>query len=300
MQQEIRESREFFASRPVPNVSRHPKTGSRLASPRNLRLGALMLVLIAINQLEDPMIDATIGEELLYWLARNCVLAAGLWTADILVSRTFSGRLEKPDWLKPVVLVSVIGLLPIALAEQLIEPLLPMRPEFRDDDLWAFSPVLAFLSEYATVVTVVIPIHLLLWLVIDRKAHGGASRGEPLEQSMPEFLKRSSVPRLDDVLALQAEEHYVRIYTRNGAELVHCRFSDAVAAMPGERGLQVHRSWWVAESAIRSAKRGSRRWQLDLESDVAVPISDSYVKAVRDRGWLKKKRQKIDGELETR
>lgn len=154
----------------------------------------------------------------------------------------------------------------------------------------ALSPILAFLSEYATLVTIVIPIHLLLWLIIDRKAHVASPDGRET-RPVPEFLQRASILHVEDVLALQAEEHYVRIHTRNGAELVHYRFSDAAAEMPVELGLQVHRSWWVAESAVRSAKRGSRRWQLDLVSDLNVPISDSYVKAVRDRGWLKRKRR---------
>ncbi len=251
-----------------------------------------MLVLIAVNQIDDPLVDATISQELLYWLVRNIVLAAGLWTADVLVSRTFADRLANPEWLKPVVLVSVIGLLPLALVEILIEPHLPMRPEFVDDDLWALSPLLAFLSEYATLVTIVIPVHLLLWLVIDRKAHDAGAAGKDEALSVPAFLQRTSISQPEDVLALQAEEHYVRVYTQTGAELVHYRFSDAAGEMPVELGLQVHRSWWVAAKAVRSAKRGSRRWQLDLVSDVAVPVSDSFVQAVRDRGWLKRKRQR--------
>ncbi len=270
-------------------MSRHPRWNPNPASPRNLRLGALILVFIAISQVDDPLIDATIGQELLYWFVRISVMAIGLWSADALVSRIFANRWNHPAWLRPVVIVSAIGLLPFALAEILIEPHLPMRPEFVDDELWAFSPLLAFLSEYATMVTIVVPVHLLLWLIIDRKAHTESDPVETEAESPPKFLQQSSVRQVDDVLALQAEEHYVRIYTADGSELVHYRFGNAVADMPTELGTQVHRSWWVAESAVRSAKRGSRRWQLDLETDVAVPVSDSYVKAVRELGWLKRK-----------
>ena len=111
-------------------------------------------------------------------------------------------------------------------------------------------------------------------------------------QQAPEFLQRTSTPQAEEVLALQAEEHYVRIYTSDGSELVHCRFGDAVKQMPVELGLQVHRSWWVAESAVQSARRGSRRWRLHLLSDIDVPVSDSYVAAARERGWLKRKSRK--------
>ncbi len=272
-------------------MSRHPRSTPLLSAPRNLRLGTLILVFITISQIDEPLVNATIGQELLYWVVRIAVMAGGLWSADILVSRILANRWANPAWLKPVIVVSAIGLLPFALVEILIEPHLPMRPEFVDDELWAFSPLLAFLGEYVTIVSIVVPIHLLLWLVIDRKAHIAPSVAADEAVSMPEFLERSPGLTVDDVMALQAEEHYVRILTEDGAELVHYRFGDAVDEMPPDLGLRVHRSWWVAGRAVLSAKRGSRRWQLNLVSEITVPVSDSYVKAVRERGWLKRKQR---------
>ncbi len=278
-------------NRPFHNVSRHPNMSPHLASPQNLRLGTLILLFVAINQVDDPLIDATIGQELMYWCVRIIVLAGGLWAAEGLVSRVLAGRWANPPWLKPVVLVSAIGLLPLALAEILIEPHLPMRPEFVDDDLWAYSPALALLSEYATIVSILIPIHLLLWLIVDRRVRDAGSASGTGSATRPDFLEQASVDRAEDILALQAEDHYVRIFTKSGAELIHCRFGDAVAKMPSELGLRVHRSWWVAGNAVRSAKRGSRRWHLNLLTDVSVPVSDSFVQAVRERGWLRRKAQ---------
>ena len=248
-----------------------------------------MLVFIAINQVDDPLVGATVGQELLYWCVRISVLVVGLWGADMLVSRYLADRWKTPDWLKPVILVSAIGLLPFALAEILVEPHLPMRPEYVDDDLWAFSPLLAYLGEYITIVSILLPAHLILWLILDWRAKHPGESSTPGAVPKPEFLKLAYVQAVSDVLALEAEEHYVRIHTRDGAELVHYRFGDAAAEMPDELGLQVHRSWWVAENAVASASRGSRRWQLVLVSDIAVPVSDSYVSSVREKGWLKKK-----------
>ena len=273
-------------------MSRHVRLTTDLASPRNLRLAALVLSLIAVNQINDPLVEgeATVGQALLFWGVRPLVLAGGLWLADWLVARYLAARLITPEWLKPVVLVSAIGLLPLALTEVILEQYLPFRPEFLDDELWAYSPVLAFLGEFATAATVIVPVHLLLWLIIDKSAYGSRAVNEQTEPyPAPEFLQRKPDVRVEDVLALQAEEHYVRIHLRDSTDLVHCRFGNAVKEMPAELGLQVHRSWWVAETAVRSAKRGARRWQLDLVTGVAVPVSDSFVQAVRERGWLSKK-----------
>ncbi len=273
-------------------MSRHSRWTTELASPRNLRLGSLLLLLIMVNQINDPLVDATVTEMLLYWVVRILVLAGGLWLADSLVSKWLAGRVTHPEWLKPVVLVSALGLVPFALAEALLEQSLPVRPEFLDDELWAYSPVLGFLGEYITVASVVVPIHFLLWLIIDRKVEKPGATSESEMRSSPEFLQRSTALDVRDVLALQAEEHYVRIHTGEGSELVHCRFGDAVEDMPDDLGLQVHRSWWVAESAVQSARRGSRRWQLNLLTGIDVPVSDSYVAAARERGWLMRKRKK--------
>ncbi|MEO1034005.1 MAG: LytTR family DNA-binding domain-containing protein [Pseudomonadota bacterium] len=271
-------------------MNRHVISGQHLASPRNLRLGALVLLLVAINQINDPLMDATMGQAFVYWVIRPLVLACGLWLADQWIARLWSTRWSRPDWLKPVVLVSAIGLLPFAVTEALLEQFLPFRAEFLDDGLWSYSPLLAFLGEYATAASIVVPLHLLLWLMIDKQSAVPAAEPTIEPPPVPEFLKLATTSRPEDVLALQADEHYVRIYSRDGAELVHYRFSDAIAEMSPELGLQVHRSWWVAASAVRSAQRGSRRWQLELETDVSVPVSDSFIANVRERGWLKKKR----------
>ncbi|MEM8547804.1 MAG: LytTR family DNA-binding domain-containing protein [Pseudomonadota bacterium] len=257
--------------------------------PRNLRLGAVLLVFITINQIEDPLINATLQQELLYWTARLAILAVGLWGFDIILSRIASDRLAHPSWLQPVVMVSALGLIPFSIAEIFMEPHLPMRPEYMDDELWSYSPVLAWLSEYLTIVSILLPIHLVIWLLIERRTtqHPVALAEAPLP--LPEFLQKSSVRDPTEVLALQAEEHYVRVFSRDGEELVHHRLGDAADAMPATMGLRVHRSWWVAQDAVQSAKRGARRWQLTLHTGLQVPVSDSYLNAARERGLLPKK-----------
>lgn len=270
-------------------MSRHPFFDRSLTSAQNLRLGALVLVLATINQIDDPLVDPTIGQDLVYWVVRTGVLAAGLWLAAAFVANRCNGRWDKPAWLKPVIIVSALALAPLAITEILIEPHLPMRPEFQDDELWAYSPPLAILSEYATLASIVVPIHFLLWLIIDRVSHMRETPTEGAPLRMPAFLNRLPAVSPANVLAMQAEEHYVRIFTLDGAELVQYRFKDAVDEMPKALGLRVHRSWWVAGQAVRAAHRGSRRWQLEIANDVVVPVSDSYVKAVREAGWLKRK-----------
>lgn len=83
------------------------------------------------------------------------------------------------------------------------------------------------------------------------------------------------------VLCLQMEDHYVRIHTDRGSAMVLMRMGDAVAAL-GERGLRVHRSWWVAHAAVKAGSRAGRTLRIELHNGLMVPVSKPYAEAVRE------------------
>ena len=90
------------------------------------------------------------------------------------------------------------------------------------------------------------------------------------------------------VLCLQMEDHYVRVHTRGGSRLVLATLSQAMAAMNKTSGLQVHRSWWVAEAAVVRVIADGRNLRLELANGVSAPVARSAVAAVRGAGWLGK------------
>ena len=57
-----------------------------------MRFGALLLLLIMVNQINDPLVDATFGQAFLFWGLRPLVLGAGLWLADEAVSKFLAGQ----------------------------------------------------------------------------------------------------------------------------------------------------------------------------------------------------------------
>jgi DNA-binding LytR/AlgR family response regulator len=79
-----------------------------------------------------------------------------------------------------------------------------------------------------------------------------------------------------EIVALKAEDHYVRVYTQKGDTLVHYRFRDAVQDLRGIDGLQVHRSYWVRRSAITGRATRAHSQVLLVGSDLSIPISRSY------------------------
>ena len=87
------------------------------------------------------------------------------------------------------------------------------------------------------------------------------------------------------IRAVQSEDHYLRIHTDRGSDLILMRLSDALTELEGLEGAQTHRSWWVARDAVRDVSRGDGRATLTLEGGVEAPVSRRYAKALRDAGW---------------
>ncbi len=105
-------------------------------------------------------------------------------------------------------------------------------------------------------------------------------------ETPPRFLDRLP-PRLRGAVihAVQAEDHYLRIHTDRGSDLILMRLSDAVAELEGLEGAQTHRSWWVARDAVRDIKRGDGRATLTLDGGLTVPVSRRHARALRAAGW---------------
>ena len=103
----------------------------------------------------------------------------------------------------------------------------------------------------------------------------------------PRFLERLP-PKLRgaEVWAVEAEDHYLRLHTSKGQDLILMRLGDAVAELAGIEGAQVHRSWWVARDAVTDIKRGDGRATLTLKDGVQAPVSRTYAAMLRKRGWV--------------
>lgn len=103
----------------------------------------------------------------------------------------------------------------------------------------------------------------------------------------PKFLDRLP-PKLRgaEVWAVEAEDHYLRLHTSRGQDLILMRLADAVVELEGLEGAQVHRSWWVSRQAIAEARRGDGRATLTLQDGSEVPVSRTYARLLRERGWI--------------
>lgn len=101
-----------------------------------------------------------------------------------------------------------------------------------------------------------------------------------LAERLPMHLRAATV------LALEAEDHYVRVHTDAGSALLLLRLSDAVAELDALAGARTHRSWWVARDAVVTAKKGEGRGELLLANGSVVPVSRSALTLLQQEGWF--------------
>lgn len=97
--------------------------------------------------------------------------------------------------------------------------------------------------------------------------------------------KPTMTPLVGDVLALQMEDHYVRIHRPDGTELLLMPLGRAIDAMQVD-GLRTHRSWWVAAHAVAAVEGNARSMRLRLSNGVIAPVARSAVIHLKTAGWL--------------
>jgi len=126
---------------------------------------------------------------------------------------------------------------------------------------------------------------ILAWLLraaMAPRADAGLTSG-----AAPAEIRAKLAPRLARarLIAIQAEDHYLRVHTEAGSDLILMRLTDALNALRDNDGLQVHRSWWVARGAVQTVQWKKGRGALGLEGGLSAPVSQTFAPAVRAVDW---------------
>ncbi|PZQ62333.1 MAG: hypothetical protein DI570_11240 [Phenylobacterium zucineum] len=101
-----------------------------------------------------------------------------------------------------------------------------------------------------------------------------APDADPFFARVPDRLGR-------DLVALEAQDHYLMVHTRQGSALIHMRLSEAVQILPPQLGFQAHRRWWVARKEIAGLRRDGHQTLIELMGGLMVPVGRTYLAAVR-------------------
>ncbi|WP_310468911.1 LytTR family DNA-binding domain-containing protein [Sphingomonas sp.] len=127
-----------------------------------------------------------------------------------------------------------------------------------------------------------------------RTADGAEDQGraplppERVAQTSPAAFPSTLLKRLppaigSDILALETEDHYLRVHAAAGSALILMRMADAVALLDPRLGAQVHRRWWVAEAAVAAMRSDGHKLSLCLTNQTEVPVGRTFAAAAKAR-----------------
>lgn len=103
------------------------------------------------------------------------------------------------------------------------------------------------------------------------------------EACVQKFLKRLPIQfHSAKLYAISSEDHYLRIHTDCGDELILMRLADAMHELKSADGTQTHRSWWVAREGIAKVTGKNGKKSLLLKCGTEAPISRARARQVQE------------------
>ncbi len=141
------------------------------------------------------------------------------------------------------------------------------------------------ITDYLYLVGIVLAIALILmalrWLIA---AGQGPPAPDPARAAEARFLQNLPIEKRAPLIRIEAQDHYLKVVTTVGSELLLMRLRDAEAELEGARGLRVHRSHWVAFSGVTGRRRADGRVLLRMADGAEVPVSRAQRAAAQAAG----------------
>mgnify|MGYP001818470395 FL=1 len=221
---------------------------------------------------------------LLQWQLQSCLPMALLVASQLLLSQLHPfARLNR--WLQ----LALSGLLGASL----------FTPLALCIDFWLHASEVSW-AELADEFTGVAPPVTVFWLAVNApwvlgfrlRQEGGVTDQASVDQPprgvvahappMPRFLQQVPEGLSGELMYLEAELHYLAVVTRQGRALILYNLRDAIDELESLPGIQPHRSYWVAASAVTGLHREGRNGQLKMQNGDRVPISRRKLSLVRE------------------
>lgn len=110
---------------------------------------------------------------------------------------------------------------------------------------------------------------------------GGSAQVAP---AFPDaFLARLPPIARQEILALETEDHYLRVHAAGSSALVLMRMADAADLIDARLGMQVHRRWWVSAEAVEELRNNGQKLTIHLANGLEIPVGRTFASDVRAR-----------------
>ena len=217
-------------------------------------------------------INAPLWMRLVYWMP--VMLAGAMWgqVCSLLIDRWID--MDERPWLAVAALTGAITG-PVSVLVWFVTGLV------FEGDVYPLATLPLMVGPVLTITSVLSAINVFVSRAQPIQTHAAPAGSAPARfpDRLPTKLRGAAIR------AVQAEDHYLRIHTDRGSDLILMRLSDALEELEGLEGSQTHRSWWVSKDAVRDVARGDGRATLTLDGGVTAPVSRRYARALREAGW---------------
>lgn len=251
------------------------RTGE-ISAPRRwaLDLGLLVFIGLMMGFLAPFASDqAPLAGRYAHWMV--VMVGSGLMT--FAVDEAFRRRMSV-TW-RRLLVVSVLMTPPTALLVIVSGRLLAggrISGPIYLDLLWQVWPILL----------AVMSVRALIWRRAPVRVETRTVIEAPLPEAEATFRRRLSARRRGArLIAVEAHDHYLKVHTDAGEELITLRFADALKELAGAHGWRVHRSWWVAADAVQSARWRRGAGELTLLGGLVAPVSRAHRAVLKEAGW---------------
>lgn len=130
-------------------------------------------------------------------------------------------------------------------------------------------------------------VHALAWRRTPARVETRTIVVPPLPEAEAAFRRRLSARRrAARLIAVEAHDHYLKVHTDAGEELITLRFADALVELERAPGWRVHRSWWVAAGAVEAVRWRRGAGEVRLAGGIEAPVSRTYAPVLKEAGWF--------------
>lgn len=218
--------------------------------------------------------SASIGTRYSYWTI--CMLGGGL--IAIALDERLAHRL--PVLWKRVATISM-------LATPLVALFVLSTQCFLFGEVLRWSVYLQLLWQVFPIMLAAMTVRALVWRRLPVRVEARTIIALPLPEAEAVFRRRLSAKRRGArLIAIEAHDHYLKVHTDAGSELITLRFSDAMHDLARAHGFRVHRSWWVAGDAIEAVHWRRGGGEIRLLDGLKAPVSRTYSSRLREAGWF--------------
>jgi hypothetical protein len=242
--------------------------GQSLRHPRFWAVLAAMIVLFSIIGPFGTFERMSLGLRFVYW----AFTMIGSWAIAIVSLGIMVGVLRRFDLSLNATMIigAIVSAAPIALFLRFAIPL-----------FFADGNPNSFWVQYLYALPITLTFSLITNILVNAELGNIASQIDIPDDDENALMSRIPTEKRGPVKYMSAEDHYVKVVTTRGMEMVLMRMADAANAVPHLKGVRVHRSHWVNKDFAVSHNRQNGQPYIVMDDGSEIPVSRSYTKLAR-------------------